>query len=194
MTTVVGIDPSFTCTGVAVWVDGNVLTSSVRTKPTAPRVYRETRIVDSVMQWVNPDDTPLVVMLEAVYQGKYGRISLDLAGLHDVLVYECIRKQATVGVVPAKSAKAFATQKGDATKEDMVEYSKTLLGVDVANHNEADALWFAVMGVVALGGHHNHWPPRSDHPISVANQQKRTDNLSKVTWIPSAPTDYLKDM
>jgi Holliday junction resolvasome RuvABC endonuclease subunit len=193
VTTVVGIDPSFTCTGICVWVNGTVRTTSVRTKPTGPRVYREKRIVDSVSQYLNPDDT-LVVLIEAVYNSTYGRVSLDLAGLHDVLVYEAISKRATVGVVPAKSAKAFATQKGDASKQDMVDYARMLLGVEVANHNEADALWFATMGVVAMGGHHNHWPPQSDHPVAVANQKNRLENLSKVTWIPSAPTEMLRNM
>lgn len=144
------------------------------------------------MQWANPDDN-LLLMLEAVYQGKFGRTSLDLAGLHDIIVYEAIRRNATVGVVSPKSGKAFATRSGGASKQDMVEHAEVMLGVDVANHNEADALWFAMMGVVALGGHHNQWPPQSEHPIAVANQKARAEILDKLTWIPSRPTESLKD-
>ena len=187
MVTVIGVDPSLQCTGVCVWVDGRVKTFSVKTSTDDHRVVRETRIAEAVLPYVDPR-VPMLAIVEGVYQGGFGRTSLDLAGLHDVLVYEFHRRGVRIGVPAAKSVKLFATQNGNANKKDMVAFARTHLAVFVANHNEADALWMAAMGVVAMGGQvHNSWPPISDEPEYVAEQRVRAHALSKVTWIGGEP-------
>lgn len=197
MATVIGIDPSFTCTGVCVWVNGLVKTFSVTTETGLARAYRETTIVDSVMRWALPGTAAAIV--EGVYANKFGgRTSLDLAGLHDVLVYEFTRRKIPVGIPANNSNKKFATGSGKATKGDMVAYARAPLGVTVANHNEADALWLAMMGVVSMGGQLNGWPPRSedlrsDHPIMVANQLNRADALAKIDWVGGWPGLLLEE-
>jgi len=170
MTTVIGIDPSYSCTGVAVWVDGDVRTFSVRTSPTLPRVQRQHAIASDVVACLDPTE-PTVCVIEGVYQSGFGRVSLDLAGLHDVLVYEFVRYGARVGVVAAKSAKLFATGDGAADKKAMLLAAKLLLGRQVSNHNEADALWFMTMGVYWMG----HAQP--------LNMDVRNDAVSKIKWI-----------
>lgn len=143
-TTVIGIDPSFTCTGVCLWIDGRVHTFSIKTPAHTPRVYREQTVVDTVMQWVVPETT-VVAVIEGVYLNRFvGRTSLDLAGLHDVLVYEFARRAHPVGVPANKSNKLFATGNGNADKKAMVAAAKRVLGVVVANDNEADALWLEI--------------------------------------------------
>lgn len=184
---IIGLDPSFTCTGVAVWTDNGVKTFSVKTKAGQARAHREMAIVDAVMPWVVC--RPIAAaMVEGVFASRFGgRTSLDLAGLHDVLVYEFARRGIPVGEPQATSNKRFATLNGDASKKDMVAAAKALLGITVANHNEADALWLAVMGLVAMGGQLNNWPPRSDHPLSVANQKVREDCLRQIGWVGRHP-------
>lgn len=186
MVLVLGVDPSLTCTGLCVWHDGRVQTGSIRTRPEDLRVHRQTRIADEVMRHVNPL-VPVLAIIEAVYQGGFGRTSLDLAGLHDVLVYEFVRRGVRVGVASPKAVKLFATNNGNARKAAMVAEARALLGVTTKNDNEADALWMATMGVVAMGGQVNGWPQRADHPPAVAAQKRREDTLAKVTWIGGEP-------
>lgn len=201
MRTVIGVDPSLSCTGVALWREGEVSTFSVKTKPVyGPRVVRERVIVERVLSWVpilrqNREHTTLI-MIEAVFlQRLRGRTSLDLAGLHDVLVYAFNGLHIPVGVVAPTSLKQFATRDGRASKETMVADAKALMGVETENDNEADALWLAAMGVVAGGGRVNHWPPRSDHPIALNNQRLRAEVLSHVDWIgaDNLPNEWLRE-
>lgn len=178
MTVVLGVDLAFTCTGVGVRRDDGVLTFSVRTPADVARVFREMRIVDMVMPWVDLTQ-PMLCMVEAVYQGRFGRTSLDLSGLHDVLVYEFVRRGIRVGVVSPKTLKSFATGGGAASKKEMLAAAQASLGVKCANHNEADGLWLATMGVVAMGGTINGWPTEAD--------ENRAHALDQVTWIGGPP-------
>lgn len=200
MVMVIGVDPSFTCTGVCVWVDRRVQTFSVRTNSDDPRVVRQTHIAARVMEQVDVmhlsyPSVEVMGMVEAVYQGGFGRTSLDLAGLHDVLVYEFHRRGIRVGTPSPRALKKFATQDGNANKRRMVNEARIALGITVGNDNEADALWLAAMGVVAMGGQViNSWPHAPDHPLAVKDQQSRADTLAKVTWIGGEPGPLLKGM
>jgi Holliday junction resolvasome RuvABC endonuclease subunit len=194
MRTVIGVDPSLSCTGVAVWRNGSVRTFSVKTSPDdGPRVVREMIICAAIMPWVRGATSSMV---EAVYQQKLrGRTSLDLAGLHDVLVYGLHARGVPVGVAAPTSVKQFATCNGRASKVQMVDDAEALLGIKVGDHNQADALWLATMEVVARGGQVNGWPPRSDHPIAVENQRMRAAVLAKVQRVgPALPDNWLEDL
>lgn len=192
MAVVIGIDPSYTATGVCIWENGYVKTFTVKTAAGMARVHRQRHIVEQVLVYA-PMTT--ATLIEGVYASRFGgRTSLDLAGLHDVLVYEFTRLGIPVGVPGIKGNKAFATGNGNADKKAMVAAARTLLGVIVANHNEADALWLATMGAVDMGGHTNLWPPRSSHPDVVAAQRKRTANLAKIAWVGGIKPDMLEEM
>lgn len=186
MATVVGVDPSFACTGVALWVNGRVRTFSIKTSAALSRAHREIAIVDALAEQMRP--TTVATLVEDVYQspgGMRGRTSLDLAGLHDCIVTSLVRKNIPVGIPTAKGCKSFATQNGNASKAEMVQAALQLLGVSVANHNEADALWLAMMGVVSLGGTLNHWPATTD--------RNRTAVLAKIRWISGHPGTLLQE-
>jgi Holliday junction resolvasome RuvABC endonuclease subunit len=172
VTTVLGIDPSYDFTGIAVHASGGVRTLSVRTHPNAPRWQRQRTIADAVIPWLDPDE-PTTCIVEGVYIGGFGRTSLDLAGMHDVIIYELmrVRPDTRIGIVAARSAKLFATGSGKATKADMVTAAKILLGITVKNHNEADALWLATMGLYSLG--------RAETLASP----ERGETVNKIQWI-----------
>jgi Holliday junction resolvasome RuvABC endonuclease subunit len=197
--TVIGLDPSYQRTGAAVWREGRVATFSVATSvDDGPRVKRQRIIAGRVFPLVserlfNTEDGLLkgsleaVVMIEAVHMKRLkGRTPLDLAGLHDVLVYGFHARQITVGVVYPQGPKVMATSKGNASKTDMVDAALSELGLQVGNSDEADALWLMVMGVVAGGGTVRGW---GGHALEDKARQRA---MAKVEWIGSFEPDWLK--
>lgn len=183
MRTVIGIDPSLSRTGVAVWQEGRVTTFSVATKPAdGPRVVRERIICGAVMPWAAPRTT--LVIIEAVHMAKFtGRSALDLAGLHDVLVYGFHARGITVGVAAPQCPKIMATGRGNASKPQMVEAAEREFAITVANADEADGAWLMSIGVVAGGGKVNGWPRVWD-PV-------RADSIAKIDWIGFYEQDWL---
>jgi Holliday junction resolvasome RuvABC endonuclease subunit len=157
-----------------------VRTFSVATESGLARAYRQIRIVDAVMPWVLPGSTTIAIVEDVFYSPRNARTSLELQGLHDVLVYEFVRRGVCVGVPTARACKAFATQHGNASKKQMTEAARSLLGVKTANHNEDDGLWLAMMGVAEIGGTLNGWPP-DPAPVTVAG------SLEKVKWVGGRP-------
>lgn len=117
-------------------------------------------------------------VVEGVYASKFNlKTSLQLAGLHDILLYQFTRRGYTVGVPAAKSAKKFATGNGNASKAGMFSAAREHLGITVGNHDEADALWLCAMGVYTIGGHINHWAAPA---VPTA-----------IDWIPGRPGQLL---
>lgn len=207
MRTVIGIDPSMTSTGVAVWREGRIGTFRVPTSPAdGHRVDRQRLIVgrilpllgERVVQISHRATAQTVCLIEAVHQGKHkGRAALDLTGLHDVIVYGIRARHIPVGVVAPQHAKQVATGKGNAGKAQMVEACAEQLGLHVATADEADAAWFAAMGVMAGGG----WvvPARAGRdkagrwwPWPVPWEKARAEALRKIEWIGSVEPDWLK--
>lgn len=199
MNTVIGVDPSMTRTGVAVWHNGKVSTYSINTSTgDGPRVARERIILGRIMPWVglrephgegwpewSPDATSVTAVVEAVHMvpQKRGRTSLDLAGLHDVIVYGFHARRVPVAVVVPQHLKQFATANGAANKAAMVEAARALLGISVTNHDEADALWAMALGVVCGGGRINEWPPVPKQGWGQADADRLAGLCSKVQWI-----------
>lgn len=180
MTAVIGVDGSYQCTGVCVWSGGKVRTFSVTTESGVARAFRQVIIADAVMRWVLPQSMTVAVVEDVFYSPRNARTSLELQGLHDVLVYEFVRRGVRVGVPTARACKSFATQNGNASKTQMTAAARSLLGIKTANHNEDDALWLAMMGVVEIGGTLNGWPP-DPAPKTVASSSE------KVRWVGGRP-------
>lgn len=182
MRTVIGVDPSFTCTGVAVWQEGRVATFHIRTEPKhGPRVVRERMIAKEVYRWISYEPGQTLAVVEAVHlsRQKVGRTSLDLAGLHDVLVYGFHARGIPVGVARPQCGKILATGKGNASKADMVHACADEFGLTVTNDDEADAAWLMAAGVVSGGGTVNGWPPTWD--------KARAAQLRKIQWVGLLP-------
>jgi Holliday junction resolvasome RuvABC endonuclease subunit len=198
--TVIGVDPSLTCTGVAVWQEGRVTTFYVKTKrDDGPRVVRERKICGAIMPWISFADQDrrsddgrskyelpeTLVIIEAVHQSRMqtGRTALDLAGLHDVLVYGFHARGLTVGVASPQLPKIMATGRGNASKPQMVEAAEREFGITVSTSDEADAAWLMAAGVRAGGGTVNGWPRTWD--------KARQDSLDKMDWIGDYEQEWL---
>lgn len=187
MRTVIGVDPSLSRTGVAVWRDGAVSTLSIpTTRQDGPRVVRERIICGRIMPLIGGLGRT-VAIVEAVHMSRLqrGRTALDLAGLHDVIVYGLHARGVTVGVASPQCAKVIATGNGAASKARMLEAAEQQFAITVANTDEADAAWLMAAGVVAGGGQVRGWPTLFD--------QARADTLKKIDWIGSYPPDWLTD-
>lgn len=157
-------------------------TFNVRTTPdTGPRVARERVIAKEVMRWISYAPGETLALVEAVHmsRNKTGRTSLDLAGLHDVLVYSFYTRGITVGVARPQCGKILATGKGNASKADMVVACANEFGLTVANDDEADAAWLMAAGVVSGGGTINGWPSTWD--------KTRAAQLTKIDWVGLLP-------
>lgn len=185
---VIGIDPSFTRTGVAVWREGRVSTFAIPTTPgDGTRVRRERLILGKILPCIGPDDQ-VVAIVEAVYMSKFkGRSVLDLAGLHDVIVYALHARGVTVGVAVPQCPKILATGKGNATKPQMVVAAYADLGVEVGTQDEADAAWLMSAGVIAGGGKVYAWGVKGDDAA-------RWKAVTGITWEGSYAGDWLKDV
>lgn len=159
--TVIGLDVSLTRTGIAVWRDGRMTTTSTVSQPIGAQSWdeRNTRIVGqagSIIRWLS-DNTdgqmPSLAVIEApILHGPQTGSFFDRSGLwHGV--YSKLRSSGwriPVAVVNVATLKAWATGKGNADKAMMLHAARREWP-GVLNDDEADASWLAAMGAAKLG-------------------------------------------
>ena len=159
MSTVIGIDPSLTATGIA-WTATALETVTGRTGDgRLMHLYTRLLMVDSRVKLAVVEDLPTHAHgagLTGMAQGVV-RLALLYNGVPYVLV-------------PAASLKKFATGKGNATKADMRMAWFKRTDMDVRDDNQVDAAWLREMGL-----HHLGTP-------TFALPAAQTDVLGKVNW------------
>lgn len=163
VTTVIGIDPALTATGIAAWRDGRLATHTVYTDPKRAVEERMRFIVANVVAAVT---RRTFIVMEAPYVTANGDTSMKLAGLHYVLRYALVGRGVPFGVLRPGQLKQFATGNGGASKEEMVSMARAAYGpgagLGMGSWNpaetsterlshEADALW-----CLAAGLHHGY--------------------------------------
>lgn len=150
MTSVAGVDPSLTGTGVAA-ADGSlhtVVTGKTATT-VAARAVRLGLIRARVCGHVGMD---VLVVIEAPGYSRGAEAGAHLrAGLWWLLVFELIDYGCTVIEVSPTALKKFATGRGVATKADMRMALFKRAGLDVADDNQADAWWLRQVGLHLTG-------------------------------------------
>jgi Holliday junction resolvasome RuvABC endonuclease subunit len=130
--------------------------------------------IESRMRWICGNIWPLItrrtfVVLEAPYVTANGDTTMKLAGLHYVLRYGLYARGVPFGVVTPSQLKAFACDKGNASKLDMVSMAAATYGpnanlaighwqmpnpedlADNTNSHEADALHALTMAIHHTG-------------------------------------------
>lgn len=176
MTTVLGIDPSLTGTGIA-FIDGyghvtDLLT--IKTKPTtddiASRLARFEHILGEFGSAIDYAD--LVVIEQPAYSSRTGK-QHDRSGLWwaiaNAVIHRC--EKPLVEVTPSARA-TYATGKGNAGKDTVIaNVVRRYPNVDVQDNNQADALVLAAMGARHLGT-----------PIEESLPQSHLRALEKVAW------------
>ena len=132
--TVVALDVSLSCTGVA----GVGWTDRIRTKLRGDErlAYLETNIVSFIR---NAD---MVVMEGPSYGHSGPRFHEDLAGLRVLVRRYCHQHQIPYGLVPPNSLKLYAAGRGNATKGEVRSAVADRYGVHTegpGRYDEADA-------------------------------------------------------
>lgn len=158
MTTLIGLDLSYTGTGVAWWRDGKLGVTTLRT-PTPQHDHngwswprRQLQIVQGVLDVVRGDrDTVVVKERRLDSLDVAGNAALDLAGLHGVVDYVLASRRVPIVKVHLTHLKQYGFGKGNATKADMLASARGSFPIAVANDNEADALWLLAMGLDKYG-------------------------------------------
>lgn len=158
MSSVVGIDPSLTGTGVATAAG----TLTIVTK--AGDRKRLQLIHDAVFSAVEDAD---LVVIEDLPTHAHGAGLTGMA--QGVIRLACIRHDAPFATVPAATLKKFATGKGNATKSDMRLELYKRAGIDLRDDNQVDAWWLRQVGLHL-----------TDHPDAIALPKTHTDALTKV--------------
>ena len=164
--TVIGLDVSLTRTGIALWRDGRMTTTSTLSHPIGAQSWdeRNTRIVgqvNAIARWLSnnawtddhPYTDPTLAVIEApILHGPQTGSFFDRAQLWGG-VYSKLRSSGwriPVAVVNVATLKAWATGKGNADKAMMLHAARREWP-GVLNDDEADAGWLAAMGAAKLG-------------------------------------------
>lgn len=143
---IVGVDPSLTATGLAYISDhGDVSSCTIKSKPAkgaCGRLARYRGLVERISAWVS-SVIPKAVFIEGYSYGSKGSSVYQLAEFGGIL-RERLERNWPIYEIPPGTLKKFVTGSGNAKKEDMM---KAMRQLNPNNHNEADALGLAALGV-----------------------------------------------
>lgn len=141
MTHVIGVDLSYTATGIA-WPDGQdtFCTSDQDGEP----YERASTIAEHVGHY--GDQADLIVIEAGVY---LSHSAFMLGQLHGI-VYNRLHGQRVLRVPPS-NVKQYATGAGKAGKTEMIVAAREILGYRGLDDNEADAMWIRAVGLAMLG-------------------------------------------
>jgi Holliday junction resolvasome RuvABC endonuclease subunit len=179
MTTVIGVDPSLSGTGIVTWRDGRFYVSTVVTLPATKREERHQKIALAVLAMRDPAGPTLVVMEGRITPGGDAvQTAMDLAELRGAIN---LAVHITGGREPVQrvdvhplTLKVYATGNGRSNKTAMVTAARGRLGehFHVSNDNEADAAWLCALALHRYGRplcrmpaknltsvHKPEWPP-----------------------------------
>lgn len=176
-----GIDPSLTGTGLAIAHDGQITAHTKIGYPGhsgASDIDRSRRIValrHEVVSWVRRHQPELVLIESPSYGSMFGAVC-DRHGFWHLLLHEfgVAGPERYAGVAPRCRAQ-FATGKGNATKEQVVDAVNTWyphLNLRKRQDNQADAIVLATMGVA------RYQPDLLQFPI----KDWQRGNLDAVAW------------
>jgi len=165
VTTVVGLDPSLTGTGIAVVSGpGFIQTATVSSKgrrgdTLQTRADRMASLKHEVLEWV-PDGALVVIEGPAYSKGNAG--TWDRAWFWGSLVSALVGHEGTqVVLCPPNTRAKYATGRGNAGKADVaMAIARRFPQVELHGDNEPDALAMAAMGR-RLIGHPVDNPPQT---------------------------------
>lgn len=172
---VVGIDPSLRCTGVAFAnAPGTLTAQRFPTKPAATLAEQRDQvryIVGSVMDWV-PASLELTVIEKPYVPQRHGAGDvIERAWLFGLFVDQLMRRGPVV-VVSAKGRAKYGSGNGNAEKKEVLAaVRRAFPNIAVRDDNEADAMVLACMGARHLGV-----------PLDGEASKKQLEAMSAVLW------------
>lgn len=170
MTTIVGVDPSLSGTGVARLFRGVISTDVLRPTPIleppqpgtrqrkprqrAPQTPAEQadRIIeldDAIRLWTKDAD---VIVIEGASRRSIGGLQEERYWLRGHVVTRARRNGVPLVIVPPSVLKVYATNNGLADKDAMLASAhQHFPDVEVEDDNAADALWLVAFSARRLG-------------------------------------------
>lgn len=154
-TTVMGVDPSLTGTGVAILgpiLNVQVIHTKGHRKDTLAERRARLNFIQLRVSQIARRFEPSLVVVEAPALHSLDGDRLDRDGLWWLLIDELFIGQFPLVVVPPARVKKFWTGHGNATKEDMETTADQMFpAVDHVDDNGADALAMASLGRALMG-------------------------------------------
>ncbi len=155
MSLIVGIDPSLTGTGIVVLRGGEVeLAETIKTKSSVSLINRVSVIYRTIAN-ILEETTPSLIVIEGFSYGSRGRAVFDIAYLGWRIREELERIRKQNGIpwmnIPPAQLKKFATGKGTANKEVIMQQVYKRWGFEASDNNIADAFVLAQIGRACLG-------------------------------------------
>lgn len=144
--TVIGLDLSLTASGIATGPGpGDIYTL----KPTVKGVARLHWIRNHVVGLSRP--APRLVVIEAMFAGKFASATVGLAELHGVVKLALYSSRVPYLLVDPKLVKMYATGNGNAAKAAVIGAAVKRGGIMPDDDNQADAWWLQALGRALLG-------------------------------------------
>ena len=150
---IIGIDQSYTCSGIVVLEDGEMVHSEVYKTPKAMDTYERAERVAGHLLVLAYQFEPDHIGIEGLAFGMRGNATRDLAGLQFVIINKMrFKGNFPVDIIAPNAVKKLATGSGKAKKEEMYEAlpqitRKTFddLGVKktTGRYDLTDAYWIA---------------------------------------------------
>lgn len=173
---VVGVDPSLTCTGLARITDGYLETLRLPTKPEGGDLLdtrRRVRYITGRMVAFVPSGS--LALVEAMYVPQGGKSAgsvIERAWLFGFLVDQLIARGCTVVPVRPKVRAKLATGNGNAEKRDVLDAIRDRFpATRIPDDNVADAVALAAAGARWLGS-----------PVDGALTKPQNEAMASVPW------------
>lgn len=155
------LDLSLTSTGGARYGE----TFTIKSKLRGTERLRE--ILEDVMTRADRPPQVRLVIIEGYAMGGMGRV-FDIGELGGVIKLGLLYKKLPVAIIPPSSLKKFATGKGNAKKDDMLEAAIRYFDFTGHGNDEADAWLLLKMAEAAYG--------------DGGTNAKQREAIASVTW------------
>jgi len=162
---ILAIDPSLTGTGICLY-DGS--THTIHTKLRGPER----------LQWIRDaiiDRTLAIrlVVIEGYSYGSKGAAVVNIGELGGVLRLAIYERQIPLVEIPPSCLKKYATGKGNASKDDVLQAGVMRSGHTFADNNACDAWWLHQLALA-------HYEP--DNPLLIKMPAGNREGLKK-EWV-----------
>lgn len=166
---VVGIDASLTCTGVAFRYQSEVFTTGL--KPGTMRGMRRLHYLRTQVMEIVEDVKPQLVVLEDYAQGRNIAAKgkpFHMGELGGVLKLALWEQGFDLLLISPSSMKMAIAGKGNADKDQVIASLSSKFGLHIPRHDEADAAALMFLGERYCGG---------SSPSHLAIESKRFDSI-----------------
>ena len=120
---VLGIDQSLTSSGICIIENDTIKHfTCIKTKKDDGDIFDRSLIIINELEQLVIEHNVSKITIEGLPFNMRSNVTRDLAGLQAVIICHCkLKFNITPQIIPPKQLKKFATESGNAKKEDMVE-------------------------------------------------------------------------